>query len=43
MGQNLLPEIESISDVDLLETILETIDTVSTVSELRQVYQPATE
>lgn len=42
-GQNLLPEIESISDVDLLETILETIDTASTVSDLRQVYQPATE
>ena len=42
-GQNLLPEIESISDVDLLETILETIDTASTVSDLRDCYQPATE
>ena len=41
-GQNLLPEIESISDVDLLETILETIDTANTVEELRQVYQRAT-
>ena len=41
--QNLLPEIESISDVDLLETILETIDTANTVSELRDCYQPATE
>ncbi|MFL9452237.1 MULTISPECIES: RpnC/YadD family protein [Nostocales] len=39
-GQNLLPEIESISDVSLLETILEAIDTACTVKELRQVYQP---
>ena len=42
-GQNLLPEIESISDVDLLETILETIDTASTVEEMRLLYQPKTD
>lgn len=40
LGQNLLPEIESISDVKLLEAILEAIETASTVEELRQVYQP---
>lgn len=43
LGQNLLPEIESIQDASLLETILSAIETASTVSELRQVYQPATE
>ncbi|MCC5624726.1 cytosolic protein [Nostoc sp. CHAB 5715] len=42
-GQNLLPEIEQIEDVNLLEAILEAIDTASTVEELRQIYQPATE
>jgi hypothetical protein len=38
-GQNLLPEIESIQDVNVLEAILERIDTASTVSQLRQIYQ----
>jgi len=38
-GQNLLPEIESIQDVTMLEAILEGIDTASTVSQLRQIYQ----
>ncbi|OYD87460.1 cytosolic protein [Nostoc sp. 'Peltigera membranacea cyanobiont' 213] len=41
-GQNLLPEIESIQDVSLLEAILEGIDTASTVSQLRQIYQSPT-
>jgi hypothetical protein len=41
-GQNLLPEIESIQDVNLLEAILERIDTASTVSQLRQIYQSPT-
>ncbi len=38
-GQNLLPEIESIQDVSVLEAILEGIDTSSNVSQLRQIYQ----
>lgn len=38
-GQNLLPEIESIQDVSVLEAILEGIDAASTVSQLRQIYQ----
>ncbi|MBN3950894.1 MAG: hypothetical protein HWQ38_32275 [Nostoc sp. NMS7] len=38
-GQDLFPEIESIQDVSLLEAILEGIDTASTVSQLRQIYQ----
>jgi hypothetical protein len=38
-GQNLLPEIESIQDVSVLEAILSGIDTASTVSQLRQIYQ----
>lgn len=42
-GQSLLPEIESIGDVDLLSTILEAIETVATVEQLRQVYQPVSE
>lgn len=41
-GQNLLPEIESIQDVNLLEAILSGIDTASTVSQLRQIYQSST-
>ncbi|BBD70383.1 hypothetical protein NIES4072_67490 [Nostoc commune NIES-4072] len=41
-GQNLLPEIESIQDVSVLEAILEGIDTASTVSQLRQIYQSST-
>jgi len=36
---NLLSEIERIEDVSLLEAILEALETVSTVSELRQIYQ----
>ncbi len=42
-GQNLLPEIESIGDVDLLSAILEGIETAHSVDELRQIYQPARE
>ncbi|MUG93043.1 hypothetical protein F7734_11575 [Scytonema sp. UIC 10036] len=38
-GQNLLPEIEAIQDVSLLETILKALESVSTLEELRQVYQ----
>ncbi|AVH63521.1 cytosolic protein [Nostoc sp. 'Peltigera membranacea cyanobiont' N6] len=41
-GQNLLPEIESIQDVSVLEAILEGIDTASSVSQLRQIYQSPT-
>ncbi len=36
---NLFSEIEQIEDVSLLEAILEGLETVSTVSELRQIYQ----
>lgn len=36
---SLLSEIERIEDVSLLEAILEALETVSTVSELRQIYQ----
>lgn len=36
---NVLSEIERIEDVSLLEAILEALETVSTVSELRQIYQ----
>jgi hypothetical protein len=42
-GQNLLPEIESIGDVDLLSAILEAIETADSVDELRQIYQPGRE
>jgi hypothetical protein len=42
-GQSLLPEIESIGDVDLLSTILEAIETAATLEQLRQVYQPVSE
>ncbi|MEH2001006.1 MAG: cytosolic protein [Nostoc sp.] len=41
-GQNLFPEIESIQDVSVLEAVLEGIDTASTVSQLRQIYQSHT-
>lgn len=41
-GQNLLPEIESIQDVSVLEAILEGIDAASTVSQLREIYQSPT-
>jgi hypothetical protein len=42
-GQSLLSEIESIGDVDLLSTILEAIETVATVEQLRQVYLPVSD
>ncbi|MBP5976078.1 hypothetical protein HW132_25920 [Brasilonema sp. CT11] len=42
-GQSLLPEIESIEDVDLLSTILDAIETVTTVEQLRQVYLSVSE
>ncbi|MEO1433237.1 MAG: cytosolic protein [Cyanobacteria bacterium J06633_8] len=38
-GNNLLPEIEQVTDVDVLSAILDAIDTVDTVEQLRQVYQ----
>ncbi|MCC5637636.1 cytosolic protein [Nostoc sp. CHAB 5844] len=41
-GQNLLPEIESIQDVSVLEDILSGIETSSNVSQLRQIYQSST-
>lgn len=41
-GLNLLPEISQIDDVTQLENILEGIKTSSSVSELRQIYQPTT-
>ncbi|MGF1988860.1 MAG: cytosolic protein [Nostoc sp. ZfuVER08] len=40
-GQNLLPEIERIEDVNLLNSILSAIETASTVDELRSLYEPA--
>jgi hypothetical protein len=42
-GQSLLPEIESIGDVNLLSAILEAIETANTTEELRQIYQSANE
>lgn len=42
-SQNLLPEIETIQDVSILEAILSAIETANTVEELRSIYQPATE
>ncbi|GAA6622351.1 cytosolic protein [Scytonema sp. NUACC26] len=38
-GQTLLPEIEAIQDVSLLKTILKALESVSTLEELRQIYQ----
>jgi hypothetical protein len=38
-GQTLLPEIEVIQDVSLLQTILKALESVSTLEELRQIYQ----
>ena len=38
-GTNLLPEIEQVTDVDVLSAILDAIETVDTVEQLRQVYQ----
>lgn len=40
-GQNLLPEIESIEDVEKLSAILDAIENVNSVDELRQIYCPA--
>ena len=42
-GQDLLPEIETIDEVDTLEAILEAIETTATVEELQQIYQPTIE
>ncbi len=42
-GQDLLPEIEAIEDIYILDAILEAIETTATVDELRQIYQPMTE
>ncbi|MFK0731197.1 MAG: cytosolic protein, partial [Gloeotrichia echinulata HAB0833] len=42
-GQSLLPEIESIGDVNLLSAILEAIETANTTEELRRIYQSANE
>ena len=39
---NLLPEIEQITDVDVLSAILDAIETVDTVEQLRQVYNAKT-
>ncbi|MBE9209463.1 Rpn family recombination-promoting nuclease/putative transposase [Nostoc sp. LEGE 06077] len=41
-GQSLLPEIESIQDISVLEAILSRIETSSNVSQLRQIYQSST-
>ncbi|MBD2472189.1 cytosolic protein [Nostoc sp. FACHB-145] len=40
-GQNLLPEIERIEDVTLLESILSAIETANSVDELRSLYESA--
>ncbi len=37
-GQDLLPEIEVIEDVDILDAILDAIETTTTVDELQQIY-----
>ncbi|GAA6621596.1 hypothetical protein [Scytonema sp. NUACC26] len=36
-GRDLLPEIEAIEDVNILDAILEAIETTDTVDELRQI------
>ncbi len=41
-GLNLLPEISELNDINLLEAILEGLETVSTVEELRQIYRNTT-
>lgn len=38
-GTNLLPEIEQVTNVDVLSAILDTIETVDTLEQLREVYQ----
>lgn len=40
LGQTLLPEIEAIQDISLLEAILKALESVDTPEELRQIYQP---
>ena len=42
-GQSLLPEIESIKDVEKLSAVLEAIETADSVDELREIYQPTKE
>ena len=37
----LLPEIYKIEDVDVLQAVQDGIDTVTTLDELRRIYQPA--
>jgi hypothetical protein len=37
-GQDLLPEIEVIDDIDTLERILEAIEKTATIDELRQYF-----
>lgn len=41
-GLGILPEISELMDVNLLEAILDGLETVSTVDELRQLYQHST-
>lgn len=40
-GLRELPEIRKITDIDVLNAILERIKTLSTINELRKIYQPA--
>ena len=42
-GQSLLPEIESIKDVEKLSAVLEAMETADSVDELRKIYQSAKE
>lgn len=42
-GLNLLPEISLLQDIEQLRAVQAGLRTVSTVEELRQIYQPATE
>jgi hypothetical protein len=42
-GLNLLSDISQIEDIQQLRKILEGIKTVTSVSELQQLYQPTTE
>lgn len=41
-GLGILPEISELQDVNLLSAILDGLETVSTVDELRQLYQHST-
>lgn len=38
-GLGILPEISALQDVNLLEAILERLETANTLDELRQIYQ----